>query len=315
MSNLTVIVPVYNTSIYLKKCIDSILTQIDDEDEILLINDGSTDDSEQIIKEYESKEPNMITYYKKENAGIADTRNLGILKAKGKYILFVDSDDYIREDLIKALKNYMKKDIDIIKFKLDRVDENGQVLEKVDGPIFDIITGEQAFNLLAFSDVLLDSPCVYLFKKELFIKNDFKFKVGTEHEDFGLIPHVLLKAKTVVSINNYGYCYLQRSNSITRNEDYEKTLKKFNDALLHYDNTQQFLEEVNLDDKTKKNVKTYYTNAIILKLKELEKEDLKLYIQKIKKRKMIKNIQVHNLKQLMKKIILVFDIKLYIKLK
>lgn len=315
MSNLTVIVPVYNTSIYLKKCIDSILTQIDDEDEILLINDGSTDDSEQIIKEYESKEPNMITYYKKENAGIADTRNLGILKAKGKYILFVDSDDYIREDLIKDLKNYMKKDIDIIKFKLDRVDENGQVLEKVDGPIFDIITGEQAFNLLAFSDVLLDSPCVYLFKKELFIENDFKFKVGTEHEDFGLIPHVLLKAKTVVSINNYGYCYLQSSNSITRNEDYEKTLKKFNDALLHYDNTQQFLEEVNLDDKTKKNVKTYYTNAIILKLKELEKEDLKLYIQKIKKRKMIKNIQVHNLKQLMKKIILVFDIKLYIKLK
>lgn len=315
MSNLTIIVPVYNTSMYLKKCIDSILTQIDDEDEILLINDGSTDNSEEIIKEYESKQSNIITYYKKENAGIADTRNLGVSKAKGKYILFVDSDDYIKENLIKDLKIYMDGDIDIIKFKLERVNEKGQVIEKVDGPIFDKVTGEQAFNLLAFSDVLLDSPCVYVFKKELFTENDFKFKVGTEHEDFGLIPHVLLKAKTVVSINNHGYCYVQSSNSITRNEDYEKTLKKFNDALLHYDNTQEFLKKANLDNKTKKNVETYYTNAIILKLKELRKEDLKLYIQKIKKRKMIKNIQVHNFKQLIKKLILIFDMKLYVKLK
>lgn len=315
MSNLTIIVPVYNTSMYLKKCIDSILTQIDDEDEILLINDGSTDNSEKIIKEYKSKQPNIITYYKKENAGIADTRNLGVSKAKGKYILFVDSDDYIKENLIKDLKIYMDGDIDIIKFKLERVNEKGQVIEKIDGPIFDKVTGEQAFNLLAFSDVLLDSPCVYVFKKELFTENDFKFKVGTEHEDFGLIPHVLLKAKTVVSINNYGYCYVQSSNSITRNEDYEKTLKKFNDALLHYDNTQEFLKKANLDNKTKKNVETYYTNAIILKLKELRKEDLKLYIQKIKKRKMIKNIQVHNFKQLIKKLILIFDMKLYVKLK
>lgn len=315
MSNLTIIVPVYNTSMYLKKCIDSILTQIDDEDEILLINDGSTDNSEEIIKEYESKQSNIITYYKKENAGIADTRNLGISKAKGKYILFVDSDDYIKENLIKDLKIYMDDDIDIIKFKLERVNEKGQVIEKVDGPIFNKVTGEQGFNLLAFSDVLLDSPCVYVFKKELFTENDFKFKVGTEHEDFGLIPHVLLKAKTVVSINNYGYCYVQSSNSITRNEDYEKTLKKFNDALLHYDNTQEFLKKANLDNKTKKNVETYYTNAIILKLKELRKEDLKLYIQKIKKRKMIKNIQVHNFKQLIKKLILIFDMKLYVKLK
>lgn len=315
MCDLTIIVPVYNTSKHLKKCIDSILTQIDDTDEVLLINDGSTDDSEEILKEYEKSNPKTVTYYKKENAGIADTRNLGISKAKGKYILFVDSDDYIKENLIKDLRTYMEKEIELIKFKLERVDENGQVIEKVDGPVFDSVTGEEAFNLLAFSDVLLDSPCVYAFKKELFTENGFKFKVGTEHEDFGLIPHVLLKAKTVVSINNYGYCYVQSDDSITRNKNYEKTLKKFNDALLHYDNMQEFIKGVSLNNQTKKNVKTYYTNAIILKLKELKKEDLKLYIQKIKKRKMIKNIQVHNLKQLIKKLILIVDIKLYVKLK
>lgn len=315
MCDLTVIVPVYNTSKHLRKCIDSILVQLEKDDEILLINDGSTDASEEILKEYEINNPDIVTYYKKENSGIADTRNFGISKAKGKYILFVDSDDYIREDLIKALKTYMEKDIDIIKFKLAKVDENGQVIEKVAGPVFDKISGEEAFNILAFSDVLLDSPCVYAFKKELFTKNNFKFKVGTEHEDFGLIPLVIIKAKTAISINNYGYCYVQSSNSITRNKDYTKTLKKFNDALLHYDCAKVFIEKADLTNQTKRNVKTYYTNAIILKLKELNKEDLNLYIQKIKKRKMLKNIQVHNLKQLIKKIILMVDIKLYIKLK
>lgn len=315
MCNLTIIVPVYNTSKHLKRCIDSLLAQASEATEILLINDGSTDNSEEILKEYEIQYPSIITYYKKENAGIADTRNFGISKANGKYIMFVDSDDYIKENLIKDLEPYMDNDIELIKFKLERVDEKGQALEKVDGPIFDNVSGEEAFNMLAFSDVLLDSPCVYLFKKKLFTENNFKFKVGTEHEDFGLIPHVLLKAKSVVSIDNYGYCYVQSENSITRNENYEKTLKKFNDALSHYDSTIDFINKNDLNEKTKKNVKTYYTNAIILKLKELKKEDLKLYIQKIKKRKMVKNIQVHNLKQLIKKLILMINMKLYIKLK
>lgn len=315
MCNLTIIVPVYNTSKYLKRCIDSLLKQSNSEIQILLIDDGSTDNSEEILKQYEKENPEIIRYYKKDNSGIADTRNFGISKANGKYIMFVDSDDYIKENLIKDLKLYMDSDIELIKFKLERVDEKGQALEKVDGPIFDNASGEEAFNILAFSDVLLDSPCVYAFKKELFTENNFKFKVGTEHEDFGLIPHVLLKAKSVVSIDNYGYCYVQSENSITRNENYEKTLKKFNDALSHYDSTIDFINRNDLNEKTKKNVKTYYTNAIILKLKELKKEDLNLYIQKIKERKMIKNIQVHNLKQFIKKLILMINMKLYIKLK
>lgn len=315
MRRLTIIVPVYNTSKYLKRCIDSLLKQSNSEMQILLINDGSTDDSEKILKEYEKNNPEIIKYYKKENAGIADTRNYGISKAEGKYIMFVDSDDYIKENLLENLRQYILKDIDIVKFKLERVNEDGQVLEQVNGPVFSNLTGEEAFNLLAFWDVLLDSPCVYAFNKELFTKNDFKFKVGTEHEDFGLIPLVLLKAKTVTSIENYGYCYVQSENSITRNEDYTRTLKKFNDALSHYDIAMEFVELSNLSKKTKKNVKTYYTNAIILKLKELKKEDLKLYIQKIKERKMIKNIQVNNFKQLIKKIILMVNMKLYIKLK
>lgn len=315
MCKLTIIVPVYNAGTHLKKCMDSLLVQDREDVEILAINDGSTDNSEEILEEYVKQNPGKITYYKKENTGVADTRNFGISKAKGKYIMFVDSDDYINKDLIKELQEYMEQDIDIVKYKLQRVNENETILEKVDGPVFEKVDGSAAFNMLCFSDVLLDSPCVYVFKKDLFEKNNLKFKVNTQHEDFGLIPLVILKAESVVSINNYGYCYFQSSDSITRNTDYAKTLKKFNDVLLHYDGMIDFIEKENLTNETKRNVKTYYTNAIILKLKELKKEDVNIYIRKIKERKMLNNIQVHNAKQLIKKIILKLNIKWYIKLK
>lgn len=315
MCKLSVIIPIYNAGDNLKRCIESILAQDLEDTEILAINDGSTDNSGEIIKKYETENPGEITYYEKENTGVADTRNFGIAKAKGKYILFVDSDDYIKQGLLKELKKYIEQDIDIIKFKLERVNENGDILEKVDGAVFDKCDGQTAFDMLCFNDVLLDSPCVYMFKKQLFEENNLKFKINTEHEDFGLIPLVILKANSVISINTYGYCYLQTSGSITRNEDYSKTLKKVNDTLLHYDNMLEFINKENLTETTVKNLKTYYTNAIILKLKELKKEDMDIYIQKINKRNMINNIQVNNVKQFIKKQILKINVKLYLKLK
>lgn len=315
MINLSIIVPVYNTSQYLKKCLNSILVQAKEQIEIIVINDGSNDNSEEIIQKYKNENPNLIKYYKKENTGIADTRNFGISKARGKYILFVDSDDYIKENLIEELEKYIDKDMDIVKFKLEKVNEKEEIIEKIDGPAFDQVDGQKAFNILAFSDVLIDSPCIYLFKKELFKKNNFKFKTDTEHEDFGLIPLIILKAKKVVSINLYGYCYLQTTNSITRNEDYYRTIKKTKDVFKHYDTMIEFIQKENLTSETEKNVKTYYTNAIILKLKDLKKQDLDIYISEIKKRKMIKNIQIHNFKQAIKKIILFLNIKWYLKLK
>ncbi len=315
MCELSVIVPIYNAGNNLKKCLESVLNQNIENIEILAIDDGSKDNSREIVKEYAKQNPEKITYYEKENTGVADTRNFGISKAKGKYILFIDADDYIKQELINELKEYIKQDIDIIKFKLERVNENEDILEKVDGAVFNKCDGQTAFNMLCFTDVLLDSPCIYAFKKELFEANNLKFKVNTEHEDFGLIPFVILKAKSVVSLNTYGYCYLQTNGSITRNEDYQKTLKKIDDTLLHYDNMLEFISNEDLTITTKKNLKTYYTNAIILKLKELKKQDLDIYIKKINKRKMIDNIQVNNIKQFVKKMILKINVKIYLKLK
>ena len=315
MKKISVIIPVYNTEKYLRRCFDSVIAQDYKNLEIVIINDGSEDNSEQIINEYKKKYPELISYYKKENSGVADTRNFGIEKAQGDYIMFLDSDDYIDKALLKTLEEYVNKNIDLIKFKLQRVNEEGKTLEIVSGATFEKTTGEDGFNKLYSTDVLLDSPCVYLIKKELFVKNSLKFTVGTEHEDFGLVPFIIVLAQTMVSINFYGYYYVQSDNSITRNENYTKTIKKAYDALKHYDNAIILIEILNINKITKQNLKIYYTNAIILKAKELHNDEQKKYIKEIKDRKMTKNIKIRNMKQLIKKILLTMNIKLYLQMK
>lgn len=249
MIKLSIIIPVFNAEKTLRRCLDSVLQQKDDELEIVVINDGSKDSSDKIIKEYKEKNPQTISYYKKQNTGVADTRNYGIKKAKGQYIMFLDSDDYIDTHLYSIVKQYMKKNIELIKFKLQRIDENGNILEKVDGPIFEITTGGEGFENLYASDVLLDSPCIYIIKKEIFIRNKLLFNVGTEHEDFGLIPFVIVLAKTMVSIDYYGYEYVQSNGSITRNNNYSKTKKKAYDALKQYDEALVKIEKHNINKK------------------------------------------------------------------
>lgn len=317
MPKISFIVPVYNTGLYIKKCLDSIINQtFKEEIEIILIDDGSTDNSDELIKEYIEKNnsKDIIKYYTKENEGIAKTRNFGIDKANGEYIFFVDSDDYIDKETIKKLKPYIDEDIDMIKFKLQRIDKNNNILEKVDGPIFTKISGEEAFNKLYSEDVLLDSPCVYVIKRNLFTKNNFKFN-RTYHEDFGLIPLIILKAKSFVSIPDYLYYYVQGENSITRNDDYSKTIKKFEDALYHYDNAIEKIKKMNLNKKSKENAKIFYTNAVILKLYEIKEEDKNKFIKEIEKRKMYKNIKPRNIKQIIKRNLLHFNIKLYLKMR
>lgn len=316
MTKISIIIPVYNTGKHIEKCLNSIKNQTRKIDlEVIIINDGSTDNSENIVKQYIEKHKEFlnIKYYSKENEGVAKTRNFGIEKATSDYIMFLDSDDYIEPETFETLEKYIEQDIDLIKFKLQRVDENDNVIEKVDGPVFDKITGQEAFDELYGEDVLLDSPCVYVIKKKLFTENNFKFQ-GRYHEDFGLIPFIILTAKTVISIPEYLYKYVQAPDSITRTEDYEKTTKKMEDVLFHYDNMLKMVEKLNLEETTKENVKIYYTNAIILKLRELKKEAQNHYIKEIQKRKMYKNIKPRNLKQLIKRLLLKWNVKLYLKL-
>ena len=285
--------------------------------EIIIVNDGSKDNSDTIIQKWieKNKENIQIKYLKKENGGLSDSRNFAIPYVTGEYISFIDSDDFIDENLYSNLEKYMNEKIDLIKFKMQTVDEKGKILEKLDGPIFEKCTGEKGYEKLCTNDKFLDPACIYLYRTEFYKENNFKYKLGAYHEDFGLTSLIILKAKSFVSTNEYGYYYLQTNNSITRNSNYEKEIKKAKDLINHYDDMIRTIENYEISNKSKELIKRYYTNTLILKTRELKEKDKKQYIKEIKERKLYKNIKPYNLKQLIKRIILKININLYLKMR
>ena len=314
MPKVSVIVPIYNVEKYLEKCLDSLVNQTLKDIEIILVNDGSTDNSGQIAKKYANKYKDKIIYLEKENGGLSDARNYGLEYVKGDYISFVDSDDYISKNLYSELVKYMEKDYDMIKFGILTVDlKNNKIIENKSQQ-FENKTGEEAFDILYKTDKMTEVAWGYLYKASFWKENNFKYSINMYHEDFGLTPLVILKAKKVASTNILGYYYVQSDKSITRNSDENKKLKMSYDLLKFYDNMVKKIEKYDISKKSKENIKIYYTNCILLEIKNISsKIERQKYIKEIKKRKMIKNIKVRNFKQLIKRIILGININLYLK--
>ena len=306
---ISIIITAYNAEKTIEKCLNSILDTQYNDYEIILVNDGSIDNTEKIIELFAS---DKIKYYKKENTGVADSRNFGIDKAKGDYITFVDSDDYVSSNYFEEIDKYINEGVDIIKRKGIIVKGNKE--QKIKGATFEVTTGEDDFNKLCFTDIYLDTLWSYIIKKSLFIDNNLYFEKDRFHEDFGLLPLLILKANKMVSLDNYVYYYVQTDNSIMREKNIDKTIKKAKDALYHYDNILETIESYNLSKFTKENVRIYCTNAILLKVNELNGKWQNWYIKELKKRKVYKNIRVRNIKQLIKKILLFLDIKFYSKI-
>lgn len=314
MKKISIIIPIYNASKYLNRCLDSVLCQEYKNIEVILVNDGSTDDSGKIAKQYEEKYKEKVKYFEKQNGGLSDARNYGLKYVTGDYISFIDADDYITENLYMDLEKFMEEDYDMIHFKIKLVDETGKFLSENYSPTFYNKNGEDAFDELYKKDVMLDTAWSYIYRKEFFIENNFKYEKGLYHEDFGLTPIIIIKAKKVASTDIEAYNYVQTSESITRGSS-KNLNKRTQDLLIHYDNMLKKIEKFKVLDKTRENIKIYYTNSIILATEKLENNDQKQYIKEIKKRKMLKNIKARNLKQLLKKIVLNIDIRLYLKLR
>ncbi len=317
MAKISVIIPVYNTQKYIEKCLDSVKKQTYRDIEVIIVNDGSTDKSEEIINSWSEENKDIkINYFKKENGGLSSARNYGVKKANGDYLMFLDSDDYIDENLFSSMKEYIDKQIDVIKYKMVKVNNENGEKNNVQGPVFGVCTGEEAFRKLAGNDLFLEVSCIYLYRKDFFVINNFRFnEINKYHEDFGLIPFVIVNAKTFVSTDIYGYMYNQTANSIMRNDDYAKEIVKANDILGHYDNMLKSIDMYKISNKTKDLIKRYYTNTAIIKANDLRKEERKKYFKEIRKRKMYKNIKPISFKQTIKRIILFFSLNLYLKMR
>ena len=315
MPKISVIIPVYNTEKYIEKCLESLAKQTMQDFEVIIVNDGSTDNSKKVIKDYMKNSNLDIRYLEKENGGLASARNYGVEKALGKYISFLDSDDYLDKNLFSNLEKYIDEDIDLIKFKMKTVDEEGNVIEKLDGPVFNVCSGEEGYKKLCTTDKYMDPACIYLYRREFFVENNFKYKLRY-HEDFGLTSLIIIQAKTFVSTKIFGYNYLQTGESLTRGKDYKKDVDRAKDMLAHYDNMITLIDAYyNISDETKDLVKKYYTNSVVLKADTLKGEDKKSYIKEIKDRFMYRNIKPENLKQKVKRILLKYNVSLYLKMR
>lgn len=303
----SLIIPAYNVEKYIKKCLDSVLNQTYNNYEIIIINDGSTDNTSKILESYKSNK--KIKLINQENKGLSSARNTGVSNAKGDYILFIDSDDFIEKELLETL-NKTIKDEDLIRFQIRTLDETNKIIKEYKEETFNNLNGIEAFNKLSKYNLVELAVC-YAYKKETFLKNNYRFEEKTYHEDFGLIPYIIISSKKVTSINYIGYNYLQRKNSIMNNTDYEKEIKKSNDVLKHYKNLIKWSQNIEGDLTI---YKSFIANSVILKSLNLKEKDYKNYIKKLKEYKVYDNLLTNNKENKIKKILIKISPKLYYKI-
>lgn len=214
MKKVSVIVPVYNVEKYLRKCLDSLVHQSLKDFEIIIVNDGSTDGSQEIITEFQEKFPQRVKSFIKENGGLSDARNFGLAHIHSEFVGFVDSDDWVTENMFEDLyKLAQKNHAEMAICNLQKVDETGKVLQKLtqipNKP--EKITVKS--NLSVFSD-LSYFACNKIFREDLF--DGKKFKKGIHFEDIELIPQLLLRCKTIAQTQEFHYNYLERAESISK---------------------------------------------------------------------------------------------------
>lgn len=223
---LSIIVPIFNVEEYVEECIESIINQNTNIlFEIILVNDGSTDNSRMKIEKYSNI--NNVVIIDQKNSGLSSARNVGLKIAKGKYIMFIDSDDYIEEDFINRLYNYVDKNmLDVVfsGYKVLNSDGNKNIYKCVYKNNI-ILKGEQAKKNLIREKTFRSEVWDDIYKKSFLEKNNLYYieNIINEDEDFTL--RVLLSAENVGYLNYNGYVYRQRKGSITKQKNYNREIE------------------------------------------------------------------------------------------
>ena len=234
--NLSIIVPVYNVEAFLKKCVDSLLDQdlSQDDYEIILVEDGSTDGGGALCDALAAANGNIHVIHQ-QNRGLSGARNAGIPVAKGDYVIFVDSDDFLEPNVLGGLVRQMKdKQLDILRFNYQNVNMDGEVFEpnKYVKPYVnysgEVCDGETFLNeRLGFACYAWQ----FMVKSSIIRKEGNAFKEGIYFEDVEWTPRILLQARRVASTDTFVYNYLFRTGSIARNADHEKKRKAIRDKM------------------------------------------------------------------------------------
>lgn len=254
---LSIIVPVYNVEKYIRQCMESLVSQTVNNMEIIVVNDETKDKSIEIIKEFND---NRIEILNKKNGGLSSARNAGIKMARGKYIAFVDSDDFIDfdsayDDMLNLANKY---DADIVVGNANWYYSNDKKLSMdKDKRMFEnkIIRGEKYIIESIKSGRIFVPVWLNLYKKDLIVNNDLYFKNGILHEDELFSPQIFLKANKVALYKKDFYNYRQREGSIMNASAKNKRIQDVFDICLYLSKVVETLPN--------NEVKIYLSNYIV----------------------------------------------------
>ena len=223
---ISVVVPVYNVAAYLERCVDSIVAQTYSTLEIILVDDGATDNSGEICDAYEKKYPKLIKTIHQTNMGLSGARNTGLSYAHGKYITFVDSDDWLASDMVETMYNNLKKyDAQISCISLYQAYENGKLVKNSSKTEICVMSKEEALGKFLFNENLTVCVCGKLYKTSLW--DTVKCPEGKLFEDQYTTYKLIDQAETIIFDPNPKYYYFKRHGSIGHSSFTEKTYELY----------------------------------------------------------------------------------------
>ena len=212
MSKVSIIVPVYNSEKYLKKCLDSLVSQALKDIEIILVNDGSTDNSLNIINNYLTDK--RVKLFNKENGGQASARNLGLLKSTSDYIIFIDSDDYVSKDMGEKLYDFIyHNNYDIVITDYYIVSNDKKYIKIINTKCGRISNKEYLQTAVC--------PWNKIYKKDFLLANNFKFPEGIIYEDFASIPTLVKYNPKIGYLDKAFVNYVHSEASTMRTKEYK----------------------------------------------------------------------------------------------
>jgi glycosyltransferase involved in cell wall biosynthesis len=241
---ISIIVPVYNTGKYLKRCLESIISQKFEDIEIIVVNDCSPDDSLNIIKEFMKKDNRISLIDKQRNEGLSAARNSGIKIAKGEYIIHIDSDDWIeKEYFLETYQNAKKYDADIIITDFYKDFDNGKI-NYIKDQAENINKEDMLENIFLMN--AYPSVCNKLIRRELYIKNNIYHPIGVAiGEDLCTTPKLIYYAKNIYKYNKPFLHYIQTPDSMIRTKIRE--LNKLKEIYFVIKNLEEFFDSKNVN--------------------------------------------------------------------
>lgn len=278
---ISIIVPIYNVEKYLNKCVDSLLNQTYKNLEIILVDDGSPDNCFKICEDY-SKNENIVVIHK-ENGGLSDARNYGLKEASGKYVMFIDSDDFVENDMVEYLYKILKDnnaDVSICNYNLFYEDNslNNKIGVEIESDL--ILNKYEALNLLLEDKIIQSFAWNKLYKRTLF--DGITYPKGKIMEDVGTTYKLFTKAEKIVVGKEPKYNYLQRSGSILHHKKAKYYIDYFD---LSYKRYKDLIKE---NKKLENNyLKMLYLSFDILLV---EDENVQEYLMQIDIMKIINDI-------------------------